>query len=245
MLNLILNLFFTLYFIVSPVITNKKARKIDNNIIETTLNNSFDKYSQNLYNNIANSNIDFELFKKALKGYHKLLKNKEINKKELLSIIDFSKSSNKKRFFILDLKKQKTIFEEYVAHGTNTGVVFATSFSNKRHSNQSSLGFYLTGRTYKGRNGFSLKLHGKEQKFNSNAYQRGVVIHGANYVNESFIKKNGRLGRSFGCPAVDANINKDIINYIKNGSCLFIYYPNKEYLSKSEFINVDIDLLKI
>jgi len=245
MINQILNLFFVFYFIISPTIINKNVKLTNKDVIETSKNINFDKYSSNLYDSIANSNLDYELFNKALKGYHKLLNNKEVIKEDLLSIIDFRKSANKKRLFIIDLKNKKTIFEEFVAHGTNTGVVFATKFSNKRYSNQSSLGFYITGKTYKGRNGFSLKLHGKEQKFNSNAFQRGVVMHGAKYVSENFIKKNGRLGRSFGCPAVDANINVKIINCIKDGSCLFIYYPDKEYISKSEFINLNLDLLKI
>ncbi len=245
MLNTISSLFFALYLLIIPIQTSNNTyqpEKIENKKNRTEI---FDEYTLNLYDSISNSNIDLELFKKALKGYNKLLQDGSISKNNLLSIIDFRKSANEKRLFIFDLKNKKTVYEEFVAHGVNTGVVFATKFSNKKHSNQSSLGFYITGRTYKGSNGFSLKIHGQEQKFNSNAYQRGVVIHGASYVSEKFIKQNGRLGRSFGCPAIDKNINKEIINYIKQSSCFFIYHPNKEYISQSKFINVDVDSLKI
>ena len=245
MINTIPTLFFSLYLLIIPAKINYNESKIENSVIVKTKSEIFDEYSLNLYNNISNNNIDFTLFKKSLKGYHKLLAEKRINKSNLLTIIDFRKSANEKRLFVIDLNSKKMVFEEFVAHGINTGVVFASKFSNKRHSNQSSLGFYITGKTYKGKNGFSLKLHGQEQNFNSNAYQRGVVMHGANYVSEKFIKKNGRLGRSFGCPAVDKNINRAIINYIKNGSCFFIYHVNKEYSKKSKFMNIDVNLLNI
>jgi hypothetical protein len=108
-----------------------------------------------------------------------------------------------------------------VAHGMNTRANYAKSFSNERHSNQSSLGFFLTGEPYDGDRGYSLKLYGLEKNFNDNAFARGVIMHGASYVREKFIKQNGRLGRSFGCTAVSEEINSMIIQTIKNGTCLF------------------------
>ena len=198
---------------------------------------NFMEWSKELYEEINENELNIEVLRKALKGYLKLSDKNEIENLEILSIIDFSRSANKKRLFIIDIKNQKLLFKEFVAHGTKTGVEYAKYFSNKRYSNQSSLGFYVTGNTYRGKNGFSLKLHGKEKAFNSNAFERGVVVHGANYVSEKFIKQNGRLGRSFGCPAVPLSQNKAIINTIKDGSCFFIYHPDKNYLKHSELIN--------
>lgn len=231
-------LLFTISLFLLPSLSQNMAiNRLSNPINPKEITNSeFLIWSNKLFEEINMLNMDIEIFRKALKGYQKLCDKGEIEKLGILSIIDFSKSSNEKRLFIMDINSKKLLFNELVAHGTKTGVEYAKYFSNKRYSNQSSLGFYITGRTYSGKNGFSLKLHGKESAFNSKAYERGVVMHGANYVSEKFIEKNGRLGRSFGCPAVSSEKNKTIINTIKNGSCFFIYYPDKNYLSQSKFI---------
>ncbi len=233
-----IKIYFTLLLFVFPVLNGNIVNKgsISKEAYNKIPGPKFKEWSQELFDKINEPELDFEILRKALKGFLKLSNKNEIENPEILSIIDFSKSANKKRLFIIDIKNQKMLFKELVAHGTKTGVEFAKYFSNKRYSNQSSLGFYVTGHTYEGRNGFSLKLHGKEKAFNSKAFERGVVVHGANYVSENFVKKNGRLGRSFGCPAVSANKNKEIINTIKNGSCFFIYYPDKNYLKHSHFL---------
>jgi len=216
---------------------NLANNKINNhNNFENTADYKFLSWSQELFDEINDKDIEIIVFRLALKGYLKLVDENELENTGIITIIDFSKSANEKRLFIVDVDSKKMLFKELVAHGTKTGVEYAKYFSNKRYSNQSSLGFYVTGRTYSGKNGFSLKLHGKESAFNSKAYERGVVMHGANYVSEKFVKKNGRLGRSFGCPAVPSDKNKDIINVIKNGTCFFIYYPDKNYLSQSKFL---------
>lgn len=162
----------------------------------------------------------------ALNGYYELKNRELIQNDTLLTIIDFSKPSKEKRLFILDLKNEKIVKNTLVAHGMKSGVYIAESFSNKRLSNKSSLGFYLTKETYEGKHGYSLRIDGLSKGLNDNARKRAIVIHGADYVSESFIQKNGRLGRSFGCPALSDNETEEIIDLIKNGSCLYIYHPS-------------------
>jgi L,D-transpeptidase catalytic domain len=162
----------------------------------------------------------------ALKGFYEL-KYKGVFNKEVITIIDFSLSSNSKRLWVIDLSNNKVLFNTYVAHGMNTGNEFANSFSNKVESHKSSLGFYATGEVYVGKHGTSLRLDGLEKGVNDTARARDVVIHGANYVSESFIRSNKYLGRSHGCPALPQALTKDIINVIKGKSCLYIYHPSR------------------
>ena len=167
---------------------------------------------------------NLESFTQALKGFYKL-KEKGIIKKEVLTLIDFSLSSNVKRLWVIDLASRTILFQSLVAHGRNTGEEFANSFSNAGQSFKSSLGFYTTGEVYNGKHGLSLRLDGLEKGVNDNARNRGVVMHAAAYVSTSFIKNNKRLGRSQGCPAIPEALSKDIITAIKDKSCLFIYHP--------------------
>lgn len=173
----------------------------------------------------------FDCFSIALEGFNKF-KEKGIFQKNLLTIIDFSQSSNSKRLWIFDLDKNEVVMNTYVAHGRNTGDEFARQFSNKPESFQSSLGFYATAEIYNGKHGSSLKLDGLQKGLNDNARERAVVMHGADYVSEKFIRNNKRLGRSLGCPAVPVELNNKIISLIKEKSCLFIYHPSK----KNQFI---------
>jgi hypothetical protein len=166
-----------------------------------------------------------ECFDVALKGFY-ALKDKGVIKSNILTVIDFSLSSNLKRLWVIDLSSNVVLFQSLVAHGRNTGEEFATNFSNTPESFKSSLGFYATGEVYKGKHGVSLKLDGLEKGLNDNARNRAVVIHGADYVSESFIKNHKRLGRSQGCPAVPVEFVSDIIEMIKGQSCLFIYHPS-------------------
>jgi hypothetical protein len=152
----------------------------------------------------------------------------------IISIIDFSQPSNKKRLFVLDLKNYKILFNTLVAHGRNTGREMASYFSNQNSSFMSSPGFYITRETYEGHNGYSLKLEGIERGINDNAYERGIVVHGAEYVSQDFVNAQGYIGRSQGCPAVPVQVSKPIINTIKDGTCLFIYHPS--YVSRSEVL---------
>ncbi len=173
------------------------------------------------------------VFEIALRGMEKL-KNSKLLQTSILSIADFSKSSTERRLFVIDLENNELLFNTWVAHGRNSGEeAWANSFSNKPHSKKSSLGFYVTGSAYSGNNGYSLKLVGLEKGFNSNAFQRAIVIHGADYVNTDYINSQGYIGRSEGCPAVALKVCRPLINTIKEGSCLFIYYPSPFYLKKS------------
>ena len=133
---------------------------------------------------------------------------------------------------MIDVQERKILFHTYVAHGRNSGNVYAKSFSNKKGSYQSSLGFYITGKTYTGRNGYSMYLDGIEQDLNHAARKRAIVMHGAWYATEKFINNYGRLGRSYGCPAVPIKIHKELINKISDHTVLFIYH--KDY-KKTQF----------
>lgn len=192
-----------------------------------------------LYESFVSKNVTMPekaVFQNGMTGYQKLVDEGEI-KNEILTIIDFGLPSTEKRMWILDMTDQKVLYNTYVAHGQNTGGNLATDFSNTPNSHQSSLGFYVTAETYYGKNGLSLFIDGKEEGFNSNARQRYVVMHGADYATENFIERVGRLGRSYGCPAVPTKLAKEIINTVKGGSALFIYSPSKAYLSQSEYLN--------
>lgn len=201
--------------------------------------NTFTLEVDSLYDgmNLAAAGLSKSVFQLALKGYKKLKKISEISRDGILSIVDFSKPSNKKRLYILDLNTKELLLSTLVAHGRNSGMTYANSFSNKPESNKSSLGFYTTLHTYFGEKGYALKLKGEEPGINDKAYARNIVVHGSDYVDENFIRSTGHLGRSFGCPAVPDKYSKKIIDYIKDGSCLFIYHPTKQYLKKSRLIN--------
>ena len=203
--------------------------------VSTNSNGSFEAKAANLYDRL-NSN-HFELpqlksFSQALKGFYQL-HDKGILQKDVLTIIDFSLSSNTKRLWIIDMASNTILMNTYVAHGKNTGEEFANSFSNIDASNKSSLGFYATGEIYNGKHGMSLKLDGLEKGVNDKARQRGIVIHAADYVSTTFIRDHQRLGRSQGCPAIPAELTNEIIQLIKNRSCLFIYHPSRSNVNEN------------
>jgi hypothetical protein len=175
----------------------------------------------------------FKCFAKAIKGYNKLKQEGKI-KKDYLTVIDFSLSSTAKRLWIIDMATQTVVFNTLVAHGKNSGDDFANSFSNANSSNKSSLGFYATGEIYNGKHGQSLRLDGLEAGINNNARSRGVVMHAADYVSETFAQQHHRLGRSQGCPALPANLTKEIVNLLQGKSCIFIYHPTQDYAAASK-----------
>ncbi len=158
--------------------------------------------------------------------------------KPILTVIDYSLPSSKQRMWIFDLRRERLLFNTYVAHGQNSGMSSANHFSNQSSSKASSLGTYVTKDTYMGSKGISLNLQGLEKGFNDNAYNRRVVMHGAWYVEPSFIKQTGRAGRSWGCPSIAQSLAKPVINTLKGGSVVFAYYPDKNYLSHSRFVSV-------
>jgi L,D-transpeptidase catalytic domain len=178
-----------------------------------------------------------EAFREAVTGYQNLQQKGFIQNRGILSIVDYSLPSFKKRLFVLDLENGRLLFNTLVAHGRNSGEVLATRFSNRFRSFKSSLGFYLTGETYVGQNGYSLRLLGIEQGINDHAYSRGIVVHGADYVNDEVFKNYGRLGRSEGCPAIPTDIHQSVIEMIKNGTCFFIYGKDKRYSNQSRLLS--------
>lgn len=156
--------------------------------------------------------------------------------KRLLTIIDYSLPSTSRRFWVLDVDREEVLFHELVAHGKGSGENYATRFSDEEGSLQSSLGLFETTTAYVGKHGYSLKLKGLEEGFNGRALQRDIVIHGAWYVTEAVAARYGRLGRSWGCPALGPSVAKKVIDTIKGGTLLFVYYPDGTWLSRSSFL---------
>lgn len=226
------------FSLLSANLVSPKLRTIEPKLEVKEVSLNAESSSQIIYNNLNSNKFDlpnFESFNEALRGFNKL-KAKGVVKKNILTLIDFSMSSNSKRLWVIDLDSNTILFNSLVAHGRNTGEEYANSFSNSAESFKSSLGFYVTGEIYMGKHGKSLRLDGLEKGINSNARGRSVVVHGADYVSNSFIKNNKRLGRSLGCPAIPQEITAEVINVIKDKSCLFIYHPSKSYREASQIL---------
>ena len=198
--------------------------------------NSSDR-NKSLYEllNLSQLNLGKEAFDRALEGYNCLSVAGKLSNNQYLSIVDFSQPSSQKRLYVIDMKAGKLVFHTYVSHGRNSGREMAREFSNDAESNKSSLGFFITGDTYMGKHGFSLRLLGQERGINDNACNRAIVMHSAEYVSEAAIRMQGFAGRSLGCPALPVELYKPIIEKIKSGSCLFLYSPDKYYSSHSTF----------
>ena len=194
--------------------------------------------SFNIYDSLRLGTLGLarQAFDYAFKGFTYLKSIGKIENPYILSIVDFTRPSSEKRLFVIDIKNMQLLFNTYVAHGANSGKEFARYFSNSMQSNKSSLGFFETENTYTGKNGYSLHLEGLEKGINDNAYRREIVMHGAEYVNEDMIRTKGYIGRSWGCPAIPENVHVSIIDKIKNGSCLFIFGQDKNYVKHSRIL---------
>ena len=195
----------------------------------------FENSMQTLYRQLdaAKAGLRYNVFREAMVGYLNLRHAGELDQtRKVLTIVDFEQSSTQKRLYVLDLAQRKMIFNTLVAHGQGSGEDLANRFSNVPDSHMSSLGFFVTGGTYQGCHGLSLYLNGQDEGYNSNAYARSVVMHGASYVSEEFIRENGRLGRSHGCPALPPELTEPIIDTVKDGTCLFLYSPKERLESK-------------
>lgn len=202
--------------------TTKKSEVVPSSII---IDEKFERYQS-----IESNGFDlpeYDSFSKAMDGFD-VLKDRQIIQSNILTIIDFDLPSTQKRLWVIDMDENKVLFHSLVAHGKNSGELNAQSFSNENESYKSSLGFFVTSETYQGSHGLSLKLDGLEKNKNDNARSRAIVIHGADYVSESFIREHNRLGRSFGCPALPLELTKSIISTIKNKSCLFINHRSNK-----------------
>lgn len=219
-----------------PAMTEKHA---GTKTLPGTSKISFSEKGSELYSSLGlkKQGLSEKAFMLAWIGYHRMLEKGLLENSEVLSICDFSQSSRRKRLYIIDVNKGVVLANTYVAHGRNSGGEYASRFSNRNDSHESSLGFYVTSNTYNGSHGLSLKLEGIEKGINDNAEERKIVVHGSEYVGSNFLRHNRFIGRSFGCPAVPAKESKKIIHIIKDGSCLFIYHPTKGYLLKSKILN--------
>ena len=216
-----------------------EVKSTDPKLIAENAKATFEAKSKSFYTVIDANGFSlptFESFIAAFEGYEQLKQQGKIEN-EILTIVDFSLSSSQERMWVIDMKTQKVILKSLVSHGRNSGSEFATDFSNANESFKSSLGFYVTGETYTGKHGLSLRLDGMEYGINDNARNRAVVVHGADYVSKSFIKNTGRLGRSQGCPAVPYEVHKELIQTIKGKSCIFIYHPSRSYVVKSKLVS--------
>lgn len=212
----------------------KKATSANDSTTQVTAQISFSNYVNLVYEqtNLKVYGLGLSVFEKAVAGFMNL-KNQQLlnNSKSIVTIVDFTKASTEKRMWIVDLKNKTLLLNTYVAHGQGSGANLATSFSNVAESHQSSLGFFIASETYFGKHGLSLKLDGQDKGINDLARARAIVIHGAKYVSENFIKSTGRLGRSFGCPAVSEELNEKVIGLIKGKTCFFINGNSEEYTS--------------
>lgn len=195
---------------------------------------SFEQVSFELYNqmNLSAADLRYEVFNKALMGYYGLRHEGRLSDKGILTIVDFTKSSGEKRLWVLDLNKREVLYNTYVAHGRNSGEVMAESFSNDHKSFMSSIGFYVTEDVYQGKHGKSLRLDGVDANFNTNAMDRCIVMHGAEYATEDFMKQYGRLGRSLGCPALPMGEHESIIDTVKGRNALYIHAADDSYTSQ-------------
>ncbi|WP_207427862.1 murein L,D-transpeptidase catalytic domain family protein [Pedobacter sp. SYSU D00535] len=224
-------------FTTEPVTIQEQVIKPTNTAEEIpTAAEVFEKHLTDLYDEVDldDSSLSYDVFKKAVTGFYNFQNTGlTASDKQILSIVDFSKPSTEKRLWVIDLDKKKVLFHSLVAHGRGSGDNWATNFSNTPNSHQSSLGFYITSHTYIGKHGLSLKLDGMDAGYNTNALNRAIVVHGADYVSDSFVRTHGRLGRSHGCPALPNELNEAIINTIKGKTALFINGPKNKTFSSN------------
>jgi len=201
------------------------------------------KWIDSAYNALQLDSLGLKknVFYYACKGYEYLLSQNKLEKPSLITICDYSQSSDSKRLYVIDINEGKLLFNTYVSHGKNSGSEYATSFSNGMNSHKSSLGFMVTGDTYRGHKGYSMYLNGMEPGINDNVRSRNIVMHGSNYVNAERADEGAKMGRSFGCPAVSYDEHKKIIDTIKGGSCFFIYADYKLYTTSSKILSANFD----
>jgi len=180
--------------------------------------------------------IETDVFEMALTAASCAARTGDAKNPETLTVIDYSKPSSERRLWVFDLKARELVYQELVAHGQGSGANMATDFSNEAETHRTSLGLFVTRDTYVGKNGYSLRLDGLDRGVNDRARERAIVMHGAPYVSESFVKANGRLGRSWGCPAVSAAVAREMIDRVKGGGLVFAYYPDAEWIRTSKYL---------
>lgn len=216
---------------------SERMAKLENDSVYVKAKTDFKRFTKGLYRTLNDSTLSYDSFEYAAKGYFNLLQSNKISKERFFTVIDFSKPSNEERLFIIDICYNRITYKSVVSHGKNSGALYANRFSNKDESHQSSIGFFKTTSTYNSsKYKLALRLDGLEYS-NNNASSRGIVMHGAEYATYEFLKKNGMLGRSYGCPAMPYKNFDLVVDWIKHGTCLFIYYPDQYYLSRSKILN--------
>lgn len=226
-----------------PVAKSENAVAAVSNVTDVTMSYNekqaaFEDHIQKVYTSagLAKLGMNPDVFRKAYIGFQNLKQEGAASpSKSVLTVIDFTQHSNKKRLWTIDLSTNKVLMNSLVAHGRNTGNAEAVKFSNTPDSYMSSLGFYVTNKTYFGKHGLSLKLTGMDAGFNTNAMRRAIVVHGADYATAGFIKQYGRLGRSLGCPAVPTELSKELIENIKDETVMYIHGSDSNY--KSDYLN--------
>jgi hypothetical protein len=193
-------------------------------------------FATSSWNQASLGAIDRKVFDLALGAASCAVQSGTVSDPSTLTVIDYSKASAEKRLWVFDLRTHALLYEELVAHGKGSGDNFARAFSNNPESHQSSLGLFETRDTYSGKNGYSLRLKGLDAGFNDRAFERAIVMHGAPYVSEQVVKSLGRLGRSWGCPALRAAVAHEVIDRIRGNGLLFAYYPDQKWLASSRFL---------
>lgn len=216
-----LGLVLPLFLLVS---TPASAQVFDNNLVQRLAG--------------AAPGIDRQVLSKAVRAAHCAVSS-GVKEPARLAVIDFSLPSNRKRMWIFDIRSGELLLKDLVAHGKASGMTRSTSFSNVEGSHKSSLGLFRASETYYGKHGYSLRLDGLELGVNDQARDRAIVIHGAGYVSERWVQKYGRIGRSFGCPAVDNKVIEEVADDLKGGQLVFKYYPDQDWLQTSEFLHCD------
>jgi hypothetical protein len=228
-------LIFSISIISWKAETNKKTKKVIAKSVKSSPKELFTQYIDEIYNTaqLQGAGLDPEVFQKAVTGFFNLkAANKVPQYSSIITIVDLTKSSCKKRMWIVDLINKELILHTLVAHGSGSGDDIPNYFSNSNDSHASSLGFYIADKVYNGKHGRSLRLDGMDAGFNDNARSRSIVIHAAPYVSQSSINQLGRLGRSEGCPAVSPKVAHKVINTLKDKTVLFINGNDRNYTSQ-------------
>lgn len=221
----------------SGSLLSDKVAKLEIDSVYVKAKTDFKRFTKGLYRTLNDSTLSYQSFEYAARGYFNLLGRDEIAKERFFTVIDFSKPSTEERLYIIDICYNRIIHKSIVSHGKNSGGLYANKFSNTDASHQSSIGFFKTMSTYQSRKyNLALRLDGLEYT-NNNASSRGIVMHGADYATYDFLAQNGVLGRSYGCPAMPYKHFDKVVDWIKHGTCLFIYYPDSYYLKRSKLLN--------
>ncbi len=218
--------------------TASAADRDDATRVETALTTSSAIPARSMLSRLhgAAPKLDRNVLAMALDARACALRSGAIAHAARLAVIDYSKPSTEPRMWVFDLERERLLYTEHVAHGRGSGENVANAFSNRDGSHQTSLGLFATAETYVGGNGYSLRMDGLEPGFNDHARDRAIVMHGAPYVDPLQALRQGRLGRSLGCPALRPAVARDVIDTIKDGQLLFAYYPDTEWLARSRFL---------